>query len=193
MLKSGSVNGDLPQLFERLLAGDKSVPDELTTGLYRELRKIANRHLSRERANHTLQATALVHETWLKRPGADQRPGAGRQTVAGSDERELDRIGIAEVDRQGCAVAAAPKAGDRVLPLADLSNGRTNPSMPAARIFAPSGAISATLSAPFMCSNIVLLCGFPFSMVIGSPTGLAVGGLICGIGGALVSQRSRSL
>jgi RNA polymerase sigma-70 factor (ECF subfamily) len=73
MLKSGSVNGDLPQLFERLLAGDKSVPDELTTGLYRELRKIANRHLSRERANHTLQATALVHETWLKLFDGSQR------------------------------------------------------------------------------------------------------------------------
>ncbi len=39
---------------------------ELTPGLYRDLRRIASRHLSGERSNHTLQATALVHEAYLK-------------------------------------------------------------------------------------------------------------------------------
>ncbi len=39
---------------------------ELTPTLYRELRRIASRHLSAERPNHTLQATALVHEAYLK-------------------------------------------------------------------------------------------------------------------------------
>ena len=39
---------------------------ELTPALYRDLRRIASRHLSGERPNHTLQATALVHEAYLK-------------------------------------------------------------------------------------------------------------------------------
>jgi RNA polymerase sigma-70 factor (ECF subfamily) len=39
---------------------------ELTPTLYRDLRRIASRHLSAERPNHTLQATALVHEAYLK-------------------------------------------------------------------------------------------------------------------------------
>jgi RNA polymerase sigma factor (TIGR02999 family) len=39
---------------------------ELTPSLYRDLRRIAYRHLSAERPNHTLQATALVHEAYLK-------------------------------------------------------------------------------------------------------------------------------
>ncbi len=36
-----------------------------------ELRRLARRHLSRERANHTLQPTALVHEAYLKLVGKD--------------------------------------------------------------------------------------------------------------------------
>ena len=39
---------------------------ELNPALYRDLRRIASRHLSAERPNHTLQATALVHEAYLK-------------------------------------------------------------------------------------------------------------------------------
>jgi RNA polymerase sigma factor (TIGR02999 family) len=39
---------------------------ELTPTLYRELRRIASRHLGAERPNHTLQPTALVHEAYLK-------------------------------------------------------------------------------------------------------------------------------
>jgi RNA polymerase sigma factor (TIGR02999 family) len=34
--------------------------------IYGELRRMAGRYLSRERRNHTLQPTALVHEAWLK-------------------------------------------------------------------------------------------------------------------------------
>ena len=34
--------------------------------MYGELRKVAGRYLGRERANHTLQPTALVNEAWLR-------------------------------------------------------------------------------------------------------------------------------
>jgi len=39
---------------------------ELFPVIYAELRRMAGRYLSRERRNHTLQPTALVHEAWLK-------------------------------------------------------------------------------------------------------------------------------
>jgi RNA polymerase sigma factor (TIGR02999 family) len=39
---------------------------ELFPLIYGELRRIARRHLGRERANHTLQPTALVNEAWLR-------------------------------------------------------------------------------------------------------------------------------
>ena len=40
-------------------------PDELFPTIYGELRRVAGRYLRRERRNHTLQPTALVHEAWL--------------------------------------------------------------------------------------------------------------------------------
>jgi RNA polymerase sigma-70 factor, ECF subfamily len=40
--------------------------DELFPVIYGELRRVAGRYLARERQNHTLQPTALVHEAWLK-------------------------------------------------------------------------------------------------------------------------------
>ena len=41
-------------------------PTELFPLIYGELRKVARRYLGRERQNHTLQPTALVHEAWMK-------------------------------------------------------------------------------------------------------------------------------
>src|ERR1051325_9129512 len=40
--------------------------DELRQTMYGELRHVARRYLGRERKNHTLQPTALVHEAWLR-------------------------------------------------------------------------------------------------------------------------------
>jgi RNA polymerase sigma factor (TIGR02999 family) len=54
----------------RLLAdarrGDRAAEDQLLAAIYRELRRLAAAYMRRERPNHTLQATALVHEAYLK-------------------------------------------------------------------------------------------------------------------------------
>ncbi|HEU0009488.1 MAG TPA: ECF-type sigma factor [Verrucomicrobiae bacterium] len=55
--------------------GEKSVPDAVSTWstrLYHELRQLAASQLSRHPPGQTLQATALVHEAWLKLGGSDQ-------------------------------------------------------------------------------------------------------------------------
>jgi len=46
--------------------GNEAALGELTSLLYRELRSLAQRHLRRERANHTIQRTALVHEAFVR-------------------------------------------------------------------------------------------------------------------------------
>ena len=43
-----------------------AAPSELFPVIYGELRRVAKRYLNRERRNHTLQPTALVHEAWLR-------------------------------------------------------------------------------------------------------------------------------
>jgi RNA polymerase sigma factor (TIGR02999 family) len=46
--------------------GDQAALDRLTPLVYQELRRMASRQLHRERADHTLQTTALVHEAYLR-------------------------------------------------------------------------------------------------------------------------------
>ena len=60
------MSSPVPELLERLRTGDQSALNEILPPLYDELHRIASRHLRAERPNHTLQATALVHEAYLK-------------------------------------------------------------------------------------------------------------------------------
>jgi RNA polymerase sigma factor (TIGR02999 family) len=53
-------------LFQRAQNGDRTALDEVLPLVYKELRRIAARQLANERSNHTLQATALVHEAYLR-------------------------------------------------------------------------------------------------------------------------------
>jgi RNA polymerase sigma factor (TIGR02999 family) len=53
-------------LFQRAQNGDRAALDEVLPLVYKELRRIAARQLANERSNHTLQATALVHEAYLR-------------------------------------------------------------------------------------------------------------------------------
>ncbi len=54
------------QILQDWSAGDPSASERLMPFVYGELRRIAGRYLSRERSDHTLQATALVHEAYLR-------------------------------------------------------------------------------------------------------------------------------
>lgn len=53
-------------LLLRWRSGDKAALDALVPLVYRELRRLANYHLRRERSDHTLQSTALVHEAYAR-------------------------------------------------------------------------------------------------------------------------------
>jgi RNA polymerase sigma factor (TIGR02999 family) len=46
--------------------GDQEAASKLIPLVYSELRRLADRYMNRERTDHTLQATALVHEAYLK-------------------------------------------------------------------------------------------------------------------------------
>lgn len=58
--------GDLTLLLNELSGGDRKVFDQILPAVYGELRELAHRQLLRERADHTLNTTALVHEAYLK-------------------------------------------------------------------------------------------------------------------------------
>jgi RNA polymerase sigma-70 factor, ECF subfamily len=60
------VKGDITLLLARLAAGDRSAENSLMPLVYVELHRLAQARLKSERPDHTLQATALVHEVYLR-------------------------------------------------------------------------------------------------------------------------------
>ena len=57
---------DVTQLLSQWTDGDPRALDELLPLVYDELRRLARIYLQRERSEHTLQSTALVHEAYLR-------------------------------------------------------------------------------------------------------------------------------
>lgn len=53
-------------LLNRINAGDGKAPDEILPLVYDELRNLADRYMQNERSDHTLQATALVHDAYIR-------------------------------------------------------------------------------------------------------------------------------
>jgi RNA polymerase sigma factor (TIGR02999 family) len=64
--------GPVSKLLHAWAGGDSRARDELVPLVYYELRKLASGYLRHERIDHTLQATALVHEAFLRLAGADR-------------------------------------------------------------------------------------------------------------------------
>lgn len=60
------MDTQITQLLRRVREGDADAAHELMPLVYSELHRIAGRYLRRERADHTLQPTALVNEAYLK-------------------------------------------------------------------------------------------------------------------------------
>jgi RNA polymerase sigma-70 factor, ECF subfamily len=58
--------GNVTVLLQRFASGDKQAEADLFPLVYHELRRVAARYLRRERIGHTLEATALVHEAYLR-------------------------------------------------------------------------------------------------------------------------------
>ncbi|MGH9145652.1 MAG: ECF-type sigma factor, partial [Vicinamibacterales bacterium] len=57
---------DLRELVERASGGDHDALETLLPVVYRELRLLAARYVARERKGQSIQATALVHEAYLR-------------------------------------------------------------------------------------------------------------------------------
>jgi RNA polymerase sigma factor (TIGR02999 family) len=57
---------EVTRILQSIQQGDRQGVDELLPLIYGELRRLAAQKMAREQPGHTLQATALVHEAWLR-------------------------------------------------------------------------------------------------------------------------------
>ena len=83
---------DVTQALTDLTAGDPEALDRLLPVVYENLRGIARRELRRERPDHTLNATALVHEAYLRLVQLDRIDWAGRAHFFGAAAQAMRRI-----------------------------------------------------------------------------------------------------
>ena len=64
---------DVTQLLKCLESGDKRAGEQLLPMVYDELRRLAEHRLANELPGQTLQATALVHEAYIRLGGAEEK------------------------------------------------------------------------------------------------------------------------
>jgi RNA polymerase sigma factor (TIGR02999 family) len=79
----------------------KEVMERLVPLLYDELRALARAHLARERSDHTLQATALVHEAYVRMLGGSHPPWNDRSHFFRAAAEAMRRVLIEHARRRG--------------------------------------------------------------------------------------------
>jgi RNA polymerase sigma factor (TIGR02999 family) len=76
---------DVTRLLEAVAAGDRRAAADLLPLVYDELRKLAAAKMTAEKPGHTLNATALVHEAYLRLVGDQQFDGRGHFFAAAAE------------------------------------------------------------------------------------------------------------
>jgi RNA polymerase sigma factor (TIGR02999 family) len=94
--------GDVTQILSAIERGDPHAAEQLLPLVYDELRQLAARRLAQEKPGQTLQATALVHEAYLRLVGPDpHRPWDGRGHFFAAAAEAMRRILIENARRKG--------------------------------------------------------------------------------------------
>ena len=88
----GTMDDSLGQQLRAAHAGDSAALDALLPLVYDELRRLARIQLADERAGHTLQPTALVHEAWLRLIGQHSVDWSDRACFFGLAATMMRRI-----------------------------------------------------------------------------------------------------
>ncbi len=92
---------DITHILNAIEDGDAKAADQLLPILYDELRKIAAERLGHEKPGQTLQATALVHEAYLRLVGGAEHPWKSRGHFFAAAAETMRRILIEQARRKG--------------------------------------------------------------------------------------------
>jgi RNA polymerase sigma factor (TIGR02999 family) len=90
--QASSRHADVTVLLARAHGGDRQATDQLFPIVYDELRALAERFMREESKAKTMQATALVHEAYMRLVGPNQTPWENRAHFFGAAARAIRRI-----------------------------------------------------------------------------------------------------
>jgi RNA polymerase sigma factor (TIGR02999 family) len=117
---------DITTVLGRMQAGDAEAARDLLPLIYDELRRIAAVRMSHEKPGNTLQATALVHEVWLRLVATSSGGGSdNRQQFFAAASESMRRILVDAARRK-----ASLKHGGEYsrIPISDKEPGFSNPA-----------------------------------------------------------------
>jgi RNA polymerase sigma factor (TIGR02999 family) len=93
---------EVTRILSAIEQGDPHAAEQLLPLVYAELRKLAAQRLAQEKPGQTLQATALVHEAYLRLVGADpKQPWDGRGHFFAAAAEAMRRIVVEQARRKG--------------------------------------------------------------------------------------------
>ena len=103
---------DVTRILQAIEDGDTHAAEELLPLVYEELRKLAAARMAQESPDHTLQATALVHEAYIRLVGsADGRQWDGRAHFFAAAAEVMRRILVENARRKRRTVTAETGGG----------------------------------------------------------------------------------
>jgi RNA polymerase sigma factor (TIGR02999 family) len=119
---SSDQRGEITELLHEVSAGHEAARNALLEQVYAQLRAIAQQRIARERPGHTLQATALVHEAYLRMLGDDEMAWRDRGHFYRAAAEAMRRILVDHARRRG----AEKRGGDHKRLALNLSELATN-------------------------------------------------------------------
>jgi RNA polymerase sigma factor (TIGR02999 family) len=91
---------DVTRILSAMEQGDTKAAGELLPLVYQELRRIAAHKMAGEASGHTLQATALVHEAWLRLAASQEQSWQNRAHFFGAAAEAMRRILVEHARRK---------------------------------------------------------------------------------------------
>ena len=110
----------LTSLINRARGGDEGAADALYEQIQSELHRVASAQMGKERAGHTLQATALVHEAYIRLSGSETMIFEDRAHFMRTMARAMRRLLVDHARKRGRQKRGGHAKADRRVPLDEI-------------------------------------------------------------------------
>jgi RNA polymerase sigma factor (TIGR02999 family) len=127
------------ELLHSVRAGEPGAQDRLAAAIYEELRRLAASYMRRERPDHTLQPTALVHEAFIRLMGQERLEWQDRSHFFGVAAQMMRRILVDHARRS----SATKRHGGHGVTLDDSIADPATPSLEVLRVNDALNALAA--------------------------------------------------
>ena len=142
---------DVTQILSAIDEGDSQAADQLLPLVYEELRRLATSRMACEKPGQTLQATALVHEAWIKLAGSNRQQWRGRSHFFGAAAEAMRRILIDKARQKSSLKRGQPQSPE------DLVESPVELTAPADEIVAVHDALDALSAEDSIAAQVVKL------------------------------------